>query len=69
MLMRATVLFTDESRFVSLIHEGRIRVWRRPRERFHDISVIERDCYVVGSIMLWDGIGIHHVVGWDWVDL
>lgn len=52
----ATCLFTDEFRFVRSFHDGRIRVWRRRREKFHDATVIGRDSYSDGSIIMWSGM-------------
>lgn len=46
------VLFTDESRFTMSFTDGRIHVWRRPRERFQDATVREHDRYGGGSIMV-----------------
>lgn len=65
----AQVLFTDESRFARLFHDGRIRVWRRLGERYQGTNIIERDRYGGGSIMVWGGIGrnfrtpLHRVEG------
>ena len=53
----ARVLFSDESRFTRLFHDGRPRVWRRPGTRFQNANVQERDRYGGGSIMVWGGIG------------
>ena len=55
---RATVVFTDESRFAMSFHDGRVRVWRRQGERYHDATVMERDRYGGGSIMVWGGMGM-----------
>lgn len=59
-LQWSTVLFTDESRFTLSFNDGRIRVWRRPGERFHDDCVQEYDRYGGGSVMVWGGIGLNH---------
>ena len=56
----AQVLFSDESRFCLQPADGRIRVWRRRGERFADGSVLERNRYGGGSIMVWGGISAHH---------
>ena len=53
----ARVLFSDESCFTRLFHDGRTRVWRRPGTRFQNANVQERDRYGGGSIMMWGGIG------------
>lgn len=52
------VLFTDESRFTRSFTDGRNRVWRRPRERYHDANVLEHDRYGGGSVMVWGGISV-----------
>ena len=52
----ARVLFSDESRFNLSHHDGRIRVFRRRRERFADNCLIERDRFGGGSVMVWGGI-------------
>lgn len=55
----SNVLFTDESRF-SLNHiDGRVRVWRRPGERYLDCTVDERVPFGGGSIMVWGGISLN----------
>ena len=41
-------------------NDGRIRVWRRPGERFHDDRVQEHDRYGGGSVMVWGGIGLNY---------
>ena len=50
------VLFTDESRYCLEFTDRRVRVWRRPGERFQEASVAEHDRYGGGSIMVWGGI-------------
>lgn len=52
------VLFTDESRFRLTGTDGRTRVWRRPGERFDPATIIERDRFGGGSVMVWAGITI-----------
>ena len=54
------VLFTDESRFTLRFNDGRIRVWRRPGERFVDATIREHDRYGGGSVMVWGGFSLHH---------
>ena len=54
------VLFTDESRFTMSFNDGRIRVWRRPGERFNDAVVCEHDHFGGGSVMMWGGFALHH---------
>ena len=53
------VLFTDESRFTLSFNDGRIHVWRRQGERFHDCAVREHDRYGGGSVMVWGGIHLN----------
>ena len=50
------VLFTDESRFCLSHGDGRVRVWRRHRERYADACVVEHDRWGGGSLMVWGGI-------------
>jgi hypothetical protein len=52
----SNVLFTDESRFCIDHNDGRIRVWRRPGERYIDSTVQEIVAFGGGSIMVWGGI-------------
>jgi hypothetical protein len=52
----SNVLFTDESRFCLDHNDGRIRVWRRPGERYIDSTVQEIVAFGGGSIMVWGGI-------------
>ena len=54
------VLFTDESRFTLRFNDGRIRVWRRPGERYVDATIREHDRYGGGSLMVWGGFSTHH---------
>ena len=49
----ARVLFSDESMFNVIHHDGRIRVFRRRGERFADNCPIERDRIGGGSVMVW----------------
>jgi transposase len=56
----ATVLFSDESRFMLNHNDGRLRVWRRPRERFIDATVQERVAHGGGSVMVWGAFSLHH---------
>jgi transposase len=50
------VVFTDEPRFTLFCSDGRRCAYRRRGERFADASVIERDRYGGGSVMVWGGI-------------
>ena len=54
------VMFTDESRFSIQLNDGRVRVYRRPGERFADVNVRQRHRFGGGSVMVWGGISIHH---------
>ena len=51
-----SVLFTNESRFHLSSCDRRVRVWRRPGERYADCNIMEYDRYGGGSIMVWGGI-------------
>ena len=52
----ANVMFSDESRFCLRKVDGRLRVWRRPGERFADVCVQEVTAFGGGSGMIWAGI-------------
>ena len=54
----ATVLFTDESRFVLDMLDRRRRVWRRRGERYANCNVVEHDRYGGGSVMVWGGVSV-----------
>ena len=54
------VIFSDESRYTLSFNDGRIRVWRRPGERFLDATVLEHDRHGGGSLMVWGGFSLHH---------
>ena len=49
-------MFSDESRFCLRKVDGRLRVWRRPGERFADVCVQEVTAFGGGSVMIWAGI-------------
>ena len=53
------MLFTDESRFLLRRSDGRVRVFRRLRERFSDSCVMRHDRYGGGSVKVWAGITAH----------
>lgn len=53
-----SVLFTDESRFRLTRCDGRVRVYRRPGERYSVAAVQEVDKFGGGSIMVWGGISL-----------
>ena len=57
------VVFTDESRFCLYHADGRVRVWRRARERFHNACVLERNPHGGPGLMIWGGIGINQRMG------
>ena len=50
------VMFSDESRFNLDHHDGRMLVWRRPRERYATACIAEHDRWGGGSVMVWAGI-------------
>lgn len=50
------ILFNDESRFHLDSHDGRLRAYRRPGERFSYSCVIECRAFGGGSVMVWGGI-------------
>jgi transposase len=52
------VLFTDELRFRLTRCDGRVRVYRRPGERYTAATVQEVDGFGRGSVMVWAGISI-----------
>ena len=41
-------------------NDGKIRVWRRKRERFTDATIRENVRFGRGSVMVWGGISLHH---------
>ena len=54
----ASVLFTDESRYVLDMLDRRRRVWRRHGERYANCNVVQHDRYKGGSVMVWGGISV-----------
>ena len=50
-----TVLCSDETGFTLKFVDGRIRVWRRPVERFAEVCVMSVDRFGSGSFMVWRG--------------
>lgn len=56
----AQVLFSDESRFNLHHADGRMRVWRRPGERYQDDTVQERVAFGGGSVMVWGAFHLRH---------
>lgn len=55
----ASILFTDESRFTLQGNDGRLRCYRRRGERYNDATIIQRDQFRGGSVMIWGGISLH----------
>ena len=54
------VLFSDESRFSLSMVDGRIRVWRRARQRCNQQNVHEHVPFGGGSIMVFGAFSSHH---------
>ena len=54
------VLFSDESRFTMNHNDGRLRVWRRPGQRFIDATVQEKVVFGGGYVMVWGAFSLHH---------
>ncbi len=51
-----SVWFSDESRFLLERRDGRIRVYRRRRERFDDASLPQVDRFYQSSVIMWGKI-------------
>ena len=51
-----SVIFSDETRINLRQADWRIRVYRRPGERFSDDCVVETDRFGGGSVLIWGGI-------------
>ena len=51
-----TALFTEESRFTLKFADGRIRIWRRPGERFAEACVVPVDRFGGGSLVVLGGV-------------
>ena len=49
------VVFSDESRFCLLDLDVRVKVWRRPGERYVDCCIDRVTSFVGGSVMVWGG--------------
>jgi hypothetical protein len=49
-------LFSDESKFNLKFSNGRVRIYRRRRERFADGCVNKTDRFGGGGVMVWGGI-------------
>ena len=54
----ATVLFTNESRFLLDMFDRRCRVWHHRGERYANCAIVEHDWYGGGSLMVWGGISV-----------
>ena len=52
------ILFSDESRFCLHTNDRRVRVYRRPRERYAQCNFKETVSYGGGSVMVWGGISL-----------
>ena len=52
------VLFSDESRFTMNQNDGRLRVWRRPGQRFIDATVQEKVAFGGGSVKVWGAFSL-----------
>ena len=50
------ILFSDESKFNLKFSDGRVRIYRRRRERFADGCVKETDRFGDGGVNEWGGI-------------
>lgn len=50
------ILFTDESRYNVFASDGRIRVYRRPGERYAPCNITGEVQYGGGSVHVWGGI-------------
>jgi hypothetical protein len=52
----AKVLFSDESSFCRFSNDRRMRVYRRPGERYAQCNVVGTVSFGRGSVMVWGGI-------------
>ncbi|KAK7114613.1 hypothetical protein V1264_000648 [Littorina saxatilis] len=57
------VLFSDEKRFCLEPGDGRVRIWRRPGQRFANIKILQHDLWGGASVMIWGTIGVNQRVG------
>ena len=55
-----STMFYYESRFNVSFADRRVRVWRRPGERYTNACVAQHNRYGRGSIHVWDGFSYHH---------
>jgi hypothetical protein len=54
--LRQTILFTDESRFCLYSDDRRVRVYRRPGERYAQCNIVGTVSHGGGFVMVWGGI-------------
>ncbi|GFV77665.1 transposable element Tcb2 transposase [Trichonephila clavipes] len=50
------VVFRDESRFVLGTDDNRVRVWRRPGERYNSSHTVLRHTARIAGVMVWGAI-------------
>ncbi|GFV60583.1 transposable element Tcb1 transposase [Trichonephila clavipes] len=50
------VVFSDESRFVLGTDDNRVRVWRRPSERYDSPHTVLRHTAHIAGVMVWGGV-------------
>ncbi|GFT85853.1 transposable element Tcb1 transposase [Trichonephila clavipes] len=50
------VVFSDESRFVLGTDDNRVRMWRRPGERFNSPHTVVRHTARIAGVMVWGAI-------------
>ncbi|GFV53855.1 transposable element Tcb1 transposase [Trichonephila clavipes] len=54
--VRQNVVFSDESRFVLGTDDNRVRVWRRPGERYNSLHTVLRHTAPTAGVMVWGAI-------------
>ena len=54
--------WADESRLLFQFSDGRACVDRRQGELFADVDVVKRLPFRGGSVMVWAGISINHII-------
>ncbi|GFX48177.1 transposable element Tcb1 transposase [Trichonephila clavipes] len=57
-MIRTDIVFSDESRFVLGTDDNRVRVWRRPGERYNSTpsQIVLRHTLRTDGVMVWGGI-------------